>query len=174
MAKLPICPYCSQSVDKGQPSKVYQKRTYHQHCYKKMCDEKYAKTDKKTTAFAQNDKKVVTQQDLYSYICKLFKLNELNGKLISQLKNLFSDYNYTYGGVMLTLKYFFEIKGNEPDLKYGIGIVPFVYDEAKEFFSQKKIIKQKMENTEFKKEEKTVLYKKKPRQNKRLVDIDKL
>jgi hypothetical protein len=40
------------------------------------------------------------------------------------------------------LHYFFEIQeGNDIDDSMGIGIVPFVYDEAKRFYIDKKAVK---------------------------------
>ena len=40
-----------------------------------------------------------------------------------------------------TLNYFFEIQeGNDPNDSIGVGIIPFVYDEAKKFYIDKKAV----------------------------------
>ena len=38
---------------------------------------------------------------------------------------------YSYSGMRKTLKYFFEVRGNSIEkANGGIGIIPYVYDEA--------------------------------------------
>jgi hypothetical protein len=45
---------------------------------------------------------------------------------------------YTYRGMYLTLKYFYEIKkGNKEKANKTIGIIPYVYEEAKRHYSSK-------------------------------------
>lgn len=43
--------------------------------------------------------------------------------------------NYTYSGILKTLIYFYEIKhGDTSKAHNGIGIVPFLYDEAYQYY----------------------------------------
>ena len=46
-----------------------------------------------------------------------------------------TQYKYTYKGILQALVYFYEIKGNDKSKANGsIGIVPFVYQEAFDYF----------------------------------------
>lgn len=45
------------------------------------------------------------------------------------------DYNYTYSGILRTLKYVFEVKnGDLSKANGGIGIVPWKYQEAYNYY----------------------------------------
>lgn len=135
MPKLPICPYCNQEIGKSQPQKTYKNKHYHSLCYKKMCEE----------LFDNATKNLDSQQELYNYICKLFNLSELSPFLSAQLKKFENEYNMTYDGMWYSLKYYFEILGNPIDKRRGVGIVPYVYDEARNFYNKKvKLTNQKV------------------------------
>ena len=75
---------------------------------------------------------------IYSYVARLFKFkNERKpGPVImSQLKNFMEKYDYTYNGIYHTLIYCYDIKKMSiAKAKEGIGIVPYVYEEAQEYF----------------------------------------
>lgn len=74
---------------------------------------------------------------------------ENQGKLVlamTQIKRYVEEYGYTYNGIYLTLNYFIKYKNGS--IKDGIGIVPYCYDEAKEFYRERhNIIKETRENT---------------------------
>lgn len=64
-----------------------------------------------------------------------------------QRNHFIKDFGYNNEGILLALKYFYEVKKSSPD-KSGnrIGIVPYVYEEAQSYYSnlnkkQKKIAK---------------------------------
>ena len=41
------------------------------------------------------------------------------------------EYNFSYSGILRTLIYFYDIRGNTIEASNGgIGIVPYVYEEA--------------------------------------------
>lgn len=135
-------------------------------CYQQYCQEIYNKNN-------TNDKGN-PQEELYEYICRLFNIEELNQFLNFQLQKIFKENNFTYNGVLYTLKYFFEVKENKPDIKYGIGIVPAVYEEAKNFYIKKSILWDKNQKADIKKENNTVKVSTKPSKKTSLIDIDKL
>ena len=52
-----------------------------------------------------------------------------------QIKDFKNDYDYTYSGMLKTLIWFYEIKGNSKEkANGGIGIIPFVYKEALNYY----------------------------------------
>ena len=52
-----------------------------------------------------------------------------------QNKNFKETYDYSYSGMLKTLKWFYEIKGNPKEkANGGIGIIPFVYKDALNYY----------------------------------------
>ena len=166
MAKLPTCPYCGKEIQKNEPLKKFKNKSYHLSCYQKYCDEVY----KNTSTTDKNE----AQQELYDYICRLFNIKELTPYLNNQLQKIFKENNFTYNGVLYSLKYWYETKENPIDVKYGIGIVPFIYEEAKQFYIKKSILWEKNANIEIKNEQKTVKVPSKRPRKKPFVDISNL
>jgi hypothetical protein len=73
------------------------------------------------------------KRSLISYIEELFG-EKANAKTYTQIKNLMRDYPYfTYVGLEQSIRFFYEIKEN-PITNQGLGIVPYVYDQAQEYF----------------------------------------
>ena len=73
------------------------------------------------------------------------------------------------------LKYFYETLENHPRGGDGIGIVPFVYDEAKRHYIKQKAIQKSAEDPKnHKREEITLIIKKGLRKKRELVDISTL
>lgn len=71
------------------------------------------------------------KERLEKYIKELFKVNSIPMKIQKQIDNYKKDKNYSYSGIYKTLKYFYEVKGGSLEKSNGgIGIVPFIYEEA--------------------------------------------
>ena len=52
-----------------------------------------------------------------------------------QIKDFKEEYNYSYSGMLKSLVYFYEIKGNSKEkANGGIGIVPFIYNDAYNYY----------------------------------------
>ena len=119
MAKQPKvkCPICGeQFYREDTPFTHIKNRYYHQSCYE-------ATEAKKT----EEEKE---RELLIEYIKKLFNIQVLNAKINKQIKDLLEK-NYSYKGIRMTLMYWFEIKGNSIEkANGGIGIIPYVYEQA--------------------------------------------
>lgn len=115
--RMMVCPMCPEKVRKGEAVQ-YKKRYHHEACYKQR---KLNEGDE--------DKRV----DLIDYIMKLYGLKAPTGVMLKQIKEFKENNNYTYAGMRLTLWYFHEIKGN-PVKALGVGIIPYVYNEARDYF----------------------------------------
>jgi hypothetical protein len=117
MGRMVKCAFCQNLVDKDG-SVRYNDKNYHSHCHKALLERK----------------------EVYKYVARLFgfKNEDKPGPVInSQLKNFIEKYNYTYTGMLNALKYFYEIKGGSKDkANQGIGIVPYIYDEAQEYYAK--------------------------------------
>ena len=88
----------------------------------------------KTCAQSAEENKIQEEKDreaLENYIKELFGINCISPKIKKQIETFVKDKNYSYTGILKTLKYFFEIRKNPIEkANGGIGIVPHVYDEA--------------------------------------------
>lgn len=69
--------------------------------------------------------------ELYEYLCELYG-GKPTGRMFKQLGEFRKPpYNYINTGMLLTLKYFHETLGNPVIEGTGVGIIPYVYEEAK-------------------------------------------
>lgn len=143
------CVICSNWIEKGDETVPYKNRLAHVQCFNSMMkiavksnSEKKATKSKKTKKI--NPKSTVLgdclteeeskqKRSLISYIEELFG-EKANAKTYTQIKNLMRDYPYfTYVGLEQSIRFFYEIKEN-PITNQGLGIVPYVYDQAQEYF----------------------------------------
>lgn len=128
-----ICPYCSESFLRDRVLWVKQKNRY----WHKECWERYL-TDK--------EKEKQDFQKLLTYINKLYGFEKTPTNIIVHINRMKKEYKFTNSGILGTLKYFYEIKKNSLDKSNnGVGIVPYVYDEAKRYYAQIKKAKQQAE-----------------------------
>lgn len=93
---------------------------------------KKKRTRKKSTKKPQKDQDLV---QLETYIIKLFNVDYVPPRIQRQIKQYHEEYHYTYSGILKTLVYFFEVQNGSTE-QYGntIGIVPYVYDKARQYF----------------------------------------
>lgn len=114
-----ICLYCKKQFDADIEPFIKPNKTRYAHvdCHEKASSEK-----------SQEDK---DREALEEYIKHLFNTDIIDVKIRRQIKQYLTEYNYTYSGILFTLKYAFEIKHNDIEkANGGIGIVPWLYQEA--------------------------------------------
>ena len=113
---MPKCPMCELEVKKEEA--IHDEASlkyYHKKCYQEY-----------------NDRK-----ELFDYICALFDFKTPGPKIYSQVKN-FRAKGISYKEMLIALKYHYEIKnGDKTKSNGGIGIVPYVVEEAKSYLSAK-------------------------------------
>lgn len=123
MAHIVTCIYCKQKFDRDKFPfiQVSQRRYAHQEC-----------------SLSEDQKQSKEEQDkieLENYIIKLFKVDYIDARIRKQIKQYKEEYNYTYSGIHKALVYFYEIKGNSIEkANGGIGIVPYVYQQAYNYY----------------------------------------
>ena len=89
----------------------------------------------------------------------LFKLEEYAAQLLGddynparvkkQIKDFKQNYDYSYSGMLKTLIWWYEIKGNSKDkANGGIGIIPFVYKDALAYYYSLYLAQLSNESTE--------------------------
>ena len=69
----------------------------------------------------------------------------MDGRITLQIKKYMQDQpEYTYSGIRRTLEYFYDIKKNDISKANGnIGIVPWIYEEAKRYYYNQWLLSQK-------------------------------
>lgn len=87
----------------------------------KACAEKHPANDK---------------EELTIYLINLFKLKDdyIIPKYMKQLSQYEKEYDYSYSGMLKALKYWYDIKKNPVDLERGVGIIPYVYKNAYDYY----------------------------------------
>jgi hypothetical protein len=77
-----------------------------------------------------------TKQQLEQLICELFKIEKPTKMMFSQITRFVTEqeHGYSYLDIARALAFFIEEQGNTPDIERGIGIVPWVIDEARKFY----------------------------------------
>lgn len=113
------CVYCSKQIDRTTESFI-------------VVNKRYAHND----CADQEDKDRQDREKLNHLLYEIFEENVNFGMIGQQIKTFKSQYRYTISGITGTLYYCYKIK-NMPVTKKtnGIGIVPFFYKEAREYFS---------------------------------------
>jgi hypothetical protein len=73
--------------------------------------------------------------ELEKYIKKLFNESVISAKIRKQIRDFRQEYNYTYSGMLKTLKWWYEIRGQSIDMAQGgIGIIPYIYQDALKYY----------------------------------------
>lgn len=124
MAHYVICSVCGKKFNRDvvQAVKTGARRYAHIEC----CP------DGEKVPLPQRDPDLIK---LENYIQKLLGDDYNKARVNKQIKQFIEEYNYSYSGILKSLVYFFEVKGNSTDkANGGIGIVPFVYKDAYNYY----------------------------------------
>lgn len=118
-----ICKYCNERFDRNSEPFVEVSSRRYAH---KACAEKYE------ASFSQEEK---DYYELEKYLKKLFNEKNIGMRIKKQIKEYKEEYKYTYSGMQKTLYWWYEIKKHSLDsANGGIGIIPFVYQDALKYY----------------------------------------
>lgn len=133
------CKYCGIQFDRNaEPFEEVSARRYAH----KACAEKHQ------AAIPQDEQ---DYQALETYIKQLFKEDNINVRIRKQIKDFRQEYKYTYSGMLKTLYWWYEIKGNSiENAQGGIGIIPYVYEDALKYYYSLYLAKIANEDTQIK------------------------
>jgi hypothetical protein len=83
----------------------------------------------------EDTRELTEQEKLDRYIMKLFKTDYVHQRVKRQINDFMKQYNYTYSGIRKSLTYWYEVK-KQPIEKAngGIGIVPYIYKDAYNYY----------------------------------------
>lgn len=136
MSRLATCAYCKQPIEDAKS--VYKQKSYHFQCLQNY------KTELKNAARGKDEKRAVTQPSLAldpeytvlsDYLCTQLSLSRLTPLLAKQISDIRLQHGYSSREILLSLQYFYGYgEGREQEFASTIGIVPYVHDEAMEFW----------------------------------------
>lgn len=123
MAHIVTCQYCKKRFDRDKFPfiQISQRRYAHKEC-SAINDERLKQEEADKIA-------------LENYIMKLLGEEYITPRVRKQMNTYIDQYQYTYSGMRKALVYFYEIKGNSTDkANGGIGIIPYVYKDAFNYY----------------------------------------
>lgn len=122
------CPVCEEKFYKEDVEYVKKGRRY----YHKTCMEKTKKQEKK-----ENDANALEYREmLYNVIKDIFNIEFPTPRILRQVKS-YKQKGLSYFGMAKTLEYWFILEKNSiKKANGGIGIVPYVYEDALNYFSK--------------------------------------
>lgn len=129
-----VCTYCKKTFDKSkEPFKLFSNGKYaHQECFD-----------------LEQTRNLTDQEKLERYIMKLFHSDYVYAKIKKQIKDYVTNHGFTYSGIHKALVYYYEVKGIPFDAgkaQGGIGIVPYIYNQAFNYYYAIWEAQQKQEN----------------------------
>ena len=192
-----ICQRCRKLIDKEKEEFIKKSTGYvHKSCEEKDIIKRNTVTcqicrgdinkltdeyEKKSTGYVH--KKCIPPEDLdrlelYNYITQIFHFKAPGPVNLRLIKDFHDNKKYSYKSMYYALKYFVEVQHNSVDKMNGrIGIIPYIYDEAKEYYenlvkTQNKILVNVGKQLE--KEENAVVIKSAPHRKKKIIDLEGL
>lgn len=123
MAHKVKCIYCKQNFDRDKYSfvQISPRRYAHKEC---------ANQEQERTKKEEADKIALEE-----YIMKLLGEEFVSPRVRKQINTYIEQYQYTYSGIRKALIYFYDVKGNSKEkANGGIGIVPYVYKDAFNYY----------------------------------------
>ena len=116
------CLYCGKYFDRIKEPNIQLGRRYaHESCYNEQ-DAEFLKQQK-------------AEHDFFEYIKLLYGEDYNYISIKKQAENYIKQYDFTYSGMLKSLKWFYEIKGADKNSSNGrIGIIPYIYKDAKKYY----------------------------------------
>lgn len=98
--------------------------------------QRYAHTVCAAAAESTKKQSDLEKEELEKYIMTLLNETYITPKVRKQINSFIKEpYCYTYSGIRKALIYFYEVKGNDVSkANGGIGIVPYCYKQAYEYY----------------------------------------
>lgn len=109
----------------------YKNRYFHKECYEKFLEEE-GKEEQDRRALLDRIRLELGQE----------RLSQKDFILINKYRK---DHNYTYSGMLGSIVYFTEVCGENMT---GVGIIPYIYDDAREYFNDLARTQEKVESFE--------------------------
>jgi hypothetical protein len=115
--------------------------------FKQISERRYAHLTCALAAENEKSQAEKDREDLEKYIMELLGEEYISPRVRKQMNSYIDEYNFTYSGMKKALVYFYEVKGNDKSkAKGGIGIIPYVYRDAYNYYYSLWLANQKNEH----------------------------
>lgn len=115
--------------------------------FKQISERRYAHLTCALAAENEKSQAEKDKEDLEKYIMELLGEEYISPRVRKQMNSYVDEYNFTYSGMKKALVYFYEVKGNDKaKAKGGIGIIPYVYRDAYNYYYSLWVANQKNEH----------------------------
>jgi len=125
-----VCGKCHKPMEDG--GVTVKGRHYHPSCYEAL-KAAARQRDTKSAGLATDTHKAAFE----AYVCQRFNIPALTPMMAKQADNMREQYGYTYENMLLALRYFYEFDRGVDEIEDGrpsIGIIPYVYQSALDFW----------------------------------------
>lgn len=154
--KLVKCKICEKYFDREKEEFV---RIGARYAHKK-CQEQKEEDIKNANLVVEGKRNKEKEQykEVLEFAKKHFGSSANYPLIQKQIHSFIVDNGYSYNGIYKTLVYYYDIKKNSVDKANGaIGIVPYVYEEAKRYYYYLYLTNKKNEEKEIKNESITIV-----------------
>lgn len=135
MAHRVKCVYCGKIFDRDKVACV------------QVSNRRYAHKECSEGEMQRLSKEELDKQKLEEYIVKLLGADYVTARVHKQINQYVKEYQFTYSGIHKALVYFYEVQKHSTDkANGGIGIVPYVYKDAYNYYYSLWLAQQKNEN----------------------------
>ena len=119
-AKFVNCFWCSKAMLPSDNDVIELPNLFGRYAHKK-CAEEHPKDDR---------------EKMIIYLIQLYKFKDDMSwpRLLQQAETIAKDYKFTYSGMTKALEYFYRVKKNPIDKTKGVGIIPYVYKQAYDYY----------------------------------------
>lgn len=118
-----ICPICSQRFDRDKEP------------FEQISSRRYAHKACAVAAVTTKNQEDIDKEELEKYIMELLQEDYISPRVRKQINQFMSEYGYSYSGIRKALVYFYDVKKNDKTkANGGIGIVPYCYKQAYEYY----------------------------------------
>lgn len=129
MARQVKCPRCSEYGDRENMVEVRTEKSvrwWHAECRK------------------EHETHANQYKSLIEFVCQLFGVQTPPMNIVRQIQKYHTEYGWSYLSIQIALEYFFVILDKPVGKHKTIGIVPYIYDDAKDYFiKMRNIVSQK-------------------------------
>ena len=155
MPKLSTCKLCGTKLKKEEKY-TFNNKTYCKNCYDKLIEE------------SNQYKKLINS------ICSYFNINKPTGLILKQIKDYRNNFDFEYNWIMYCLWYITYICNKTLDIKFGIAMVKYEYENAKKYYYKQEQIKNSVINKKSKEIVKKVKITKNSNNAKILINLDEV
>lgn len=114
-----FCPFCKKKIDRDKD------------LYRRLPGGWFAHEE---CAVIEDQRKKTPEEELSLYIMKLYDIAFVSPYMKRQIEKYHAEYQYTYTGMLRSLKYWYEVKRIPFDKTKGVGIIPYIYQEAYDYY----------------------------------------